>query len=305
MHDVIIVGGGPAGFTAALYSSRARLDTLVIERLFAGGQMATTYMMENYPGFEEPIGGADLALRMENQARRFGAKVINEAAVELELEGPVKTVKTTNNVYRAKTLILAMGASPRELGVPGEKELRGQGVSYCATCDGAFFADRVTAVIGGGDTAVEDALFLSRFCRKIYLVHRRDSLRAARVLQESLFSNNKVEIVWNTVVEKINGKFGVESITVRNVLTGEVKDIETDGVFVAVGNQPNSELVRGKLELTEGGYIRTDENMRTSVEGVFAAGDIREKVLRQVITAAADGAIAAYMAEKYLAERKL
>ncbi|HHV60949.1 MAG TPA: thioredoxin-disulfide reductase [Clostridiaceae bacterium] len=304
MYDVVIVGGGPAGFTAALYAARAKLDTLLIEKMVSGGQMATTYVMENYPGFAEPISGPDLALRMEKQARRFGAQVLNDTVVDLQLDKVKKEIKTTKDILYSKTVILCMGAKPRELGCPGEKELKGSGVSYCATCDGAFFKDRIVAVVGGGDTAAEDALYLTRFCPKVYLIHRRDSLRATKVLQEAVFSNDKIEVVWDSVVEEIHGRFDVEGIKVKNVKTDESRKIEAEGVFVAIGVVPNTELVKGKVELNQAGYIITDDSMQTNIFGVYAAGDIREKVLRQVITAASDGAVAAYMAERYIVENR-
>lgn len=304
MYDVIIIGGGPAGFTTALYTSRAKLDTLLIERAFSGGQMATTFEMENYPGFEEPIGGPELASRMEKQAKRFGTQVLYETVTDLTLDTVIKTVKTETGVYQSKAVILCTGASPRELGLPNEKKLRGRGVSYCATCDGAFYADAEVAVIGGGDTAAEDAIFLSRFCKKVYLVHRRDSLRATRVIQDALLSNKKVEFVWNSTVEELLGDEELKGIRTKDLKTGEVRNITVDGIFVAIGNVPNTELVEGKVELTRGGYVVTDDNMQTNIFGVYAAGDVREKSLRQVVTAASDGAVAAYMTERYIYENK-
>lgn len=304
MYDVIIIGGGPAGFTAALYASRAKLETLLIEKAFSGGQMATTFEMENYPGFEEPISGTDLAMRMENQAKRFGTKVIYDTVTELMLDTVTKTVRTEKGIYQAKAVILCMGASPRELGLPNERKLRGMGVSYCATCDGAFYRNATVAVIGGGDTAAEDAIFLTRFCEKIYVIHRRDTLRATRVIQDALFSNKKVEFIWNSTVEEIIGDTEVKGLSVKNLKSGEIKEVGVDGIFVAIGNVPNTKLVEGKLELNGAGYIVTDESMQTNMFGVFAAGDIREKPLRQVITAASDGAIAAYMAERYIYENQ-
>lgn len=302
MHDIIIVGGGPAGYTSALYSARAKLDTMVIEKMFSGGQMATTLNMENYPGFEEPIGGPDLALRMENQARKFGTVVLNDEVLDLELDSKIKIVKTKDNSHQCKAVILCMGASPKVLGLPKEDLFRGSGVSYCAVCDGAFYKDRAVAVVGGGDTAAEDALYLSRFCPKIYIVHRRDKMRATKLLQEELANNKKVEFVWDSVVEEIIGQYGVEGIKVRNLKTNETKDLQVDGLFVAIGLTPNTSLVNGKVKLNESGYIITDEKMQTNIPGVFAAGDIRDKYLRQVITAASDGAIASYMAEHYINE---
>lgn len=304
MYDVIIIGGGPAGFTAALYSARAKRNTLLIEKRFSGGQMATTSMMENYPGFEEPISGPDLAFRMENHARKFGAATKNEDVIDLTLDTAVKTIKTQNNIYQSKAVILCMGALPKELGLDNEKRFKANGISYCATCDGAFYQDRVVAVIGGGDTAVEDALYLSRFCKKVYLVHRRDSLRAAKVLQDNLFNRKNVEFTWNSTVEDIKGKFDVEGVKVINIKTNETTDIAVDGVFVAVGNKPNTELVKSKVELNQAGYVITDDSMQTNIFGIYAAGDIREKPLRQVITAASDGAIAAFMADRYINENR-
>lgn len=302
MYDVIIIGGGPAGFSAALYTSRGKLETLLIERAFSGGQMATTNEMENYPGFEEPVSGSELARRMENQAKRFGAKVINEDVIDLSLDQIIKTVKTTAGIYQSKAVILCMGASPKKLGVPKEKELTGSGVSYCATCDGAFFKGKDVAVIGGGDTAAEDALFLTRFCNKVYLIHRRDKMKATKVIQDALLINKKIEVIWNSVAEEITGDFGVTGISIKNIKTDERNKIALDGIFVAIGNIPNTELIKHKIETNEAGYIITDENMQTNIFGVFAAGDIREKLLRQVITAASDGAIAAYITERYISE---
>ncbi len=302
MNDVIIIGGGPAGYTAALYSSRAQLDTLVIEKMFSGGQMATTDVMENYPGFEEPIGGSDLALRMEKQARKFGTVVLNDEVLELDLDSHIKKVKTKNNTFESKTIILSMGASPKMLGLPKEEELRGSGVSYCAVCDGAFFRGKTVAVVGGGDTAAEDALYLARFCPKIYIIHRRDKMRATKLLQNELCCNKKIEFLWDSLVEEIEGKFGVEGLKIKNIKTGEQSSIQVDGLFVAIGLNPNNSLVKDKVELSKDGYVITDERMRTNVPGVFAAGDLREKYLRQVITAAADGASAAYTAEQYINE---
>lgn len=302
MHDVIIIGGGPAGLTAGLYSSRAGLDTLLIENKFFGGQMATTSKMENYPGFEEAISGSEVAFRMENQAKRFGLKSTYEQVTDMTLDTAVKTIKTDKNTYQCKAVILCMGAYPRLLGLADEVRLTGAGVSYCATCDGAFFKDMAVAVVGGGDTAAEDALYLSKFCTKVYLVHRRDTMRASKVLQNALMDNDKIEFLWDSVVDEVYGKFDVEGVKVRNLKTEAVKDIPLSGLFVAVGNIPNTTLVEGKVELDQWGYIVTDENMQTNIFGVYAAGDIREKPLRQVITAASDGAIAAYSADRYISE---
>lgn len=298
VYDVIIVGGGPAGFTAALYSARANMKTLLIERFFSGGQMATTEVMENYPGFENPINGIELAMRMENQAKKFGAEILYDEVVELELNEKIKTVKTKKTEYKTKSVILAMGGSSRKLGLEQENRLLGRGVSYCATCDGSFYKDMTVAVIGGGDTAVEDANYLSRMCKKVYLVHRRDELRAAKSLQDEVFKNPKVEIIWDTVVEDIEGTEAVKALKIKNVKTSAVKSLDIEGVFIAVGINPNTKLVENDVELSKSGHIITDENMNTKIPRVMACGDIREKSLRQVITAAADGAIAAYSVER-------
>jgi len=304
MYDVIIIGGGPAGYAAALYSSRAKFDTLVIEKMFTGGQMATTDVMENYPGFEEPIGGSDLALRMEKQARKFGTMVLNDEVIELDLDSKIKVVKTRKNTYECKALILCMGAYPKMLGLAKEEKFRGAGVSYCAVCDGAFYKNKTVAIVGGGDTAAEDALYLARFCPKIYVIHRRDKMKATNILQDELCCNKKIEFLWNSVVEEIMGEFGVEGLKIRSLDTQETTELAVDGLFVAIGLNPNVSLVNGKVQQNRDGYIITDERMQTSIPGVFAAGDIRHKFLRQVITAAADGATASYSAELYITENK-
>jgi thioredoxin reductase (NADPH) len=305
MYDNIIIGGGPAGYSAALYSARAKLDTLVIEKMFSGGQMATTDVMENYPGFEEPIGGADLALRMEKQARKFGAVVLNDEVLEINIDSKIKVVKTKKNTYQCKVVILCMGAYPKELGIAKENSFIGSGVSYCAVCDGAFYKGKTVVVVGGGDTAAEDALYLARFCPKIYIVHRKEKMRATKLLQDELSNNRKIEFVWNSVVEEIIGEFGVEGIKIRNLITDETSILKTDGLFVAVGLTPNTALIKSKVLLNNESYIITDEKMQTNIPGVYAAGDIREKFLRQVITAASDGASASYAAEHYINESLL
>lgn len=304
MYDVIIIGGGPAGYAAALYSSRAKFDTLVIEKMFTGGQMATTDVMENYPGFEEPIGGSDLALRMEKQARKFGTMVLNDEVMELDLASKIKVVKTRKNTYECKALILCMGAYPKMLGLAKEEKFRGAGVSYCAVCDGAFYKNKTVAIVGGGDTAAEDALYLARFCPKVYVIHRRDKMKATKILQDELCCNKKIEFLWDSVVEEIMGEFGVEGLKIRSLTTQETTELAVDGLFVAIGLNPNISLINGKVQQNKDGYIITDERMQTSIPGVFAAGDIRHKFLRQVITAAADGATASYSAELYITENK-
>lgn len=302
MFDVIIIGGGPAGFTTALYTARAGLNTMILEKASFGGQMATTTDMENYPGFEEPVNGSQLAEKMAKQVLKFNAKVLREEAVDINLDGDVKTVKTNTETYLAKAIILCMGASPKELGLSRERELRGSGISYCATCDGNFFKNREVAVVGGGNTAAEDAIYLSRLCTQVHLIHRRDEMRATKVLSDLVLNNPKVIPHWNSVVEKILGEYKVKGLKIRNTLSGKIEDISANGVFIAIGYSPETKLVQGKVELNQDGYIKTDENMQTNIPGVFAAGDIREKTLRQVVTATSDGAAAAQSAEKYIRE---
>lgn len=289
-YDLIIIGSGPAGLAAAIYAQRAKLDTIVIEENFvSGGQVVTTYEVDNYPGLPG-ISGMDLGTTLREHAEKMGAVFVRDKVLELELEGAEKTVTGKKETYRARTVILATGAKHRMLGIPGEQELSGMGVSYCATCDGAFFRGKTVAVAGGGDVAVEDAIFLARACEKVYLIHRRDELRAARILQERLMALDNVEILWDTVVDEICGENKVEALKLTQKKTGEKKELAVDGIFIAVGITPNSELVQGKLDMDEQGYIRAGEDGVTSVEGVYAAGDVRTKQLRQILTAASDGA---------------
>ncbi|MCL6561024.1 MAG: thioredoxin-disulfide reductase [Firmicutes bacterium] len=276
------------------------LDTVLVEQGVPGGLAASTERIENYPGFEEGIGGPELANRMDGQARRFGLKVLNSNVQKIVRGEKGFIVKTEDGDLSAPAVILATGAQPQKLGVKGEAELHGLGVSYCATCDGAFFKGRTVAVVGGGDAAVEEAIFLTRFAEKVYIIHRRNELRATKVLQERARQNPKIEFVWNSVVSEVLGAYFVEGIRIRNVLTGETEDKKVDGVFMYVGTRPNSELVKDLVKLDDRGYIVTDENMATECPGLFAAGDVRRKLLRQVVTAVADGAIAAVAAEKYL-----
>lgn len=290
IYDLIIIGSGPAGLAAAIYAQRAKLDTVVIEENFvSGGQVVTTYEVDNYPGLPG-ISGMDLGTTLREHAEKMGAVFIRDKVLGLELDGPDKIVTGKKETYHARTVILATGAKHRMLGVPGEEELSGMGVSYCATCDGAFFRGKTVAVAGGGDVAVEDAIFLARACEKVYLIHRRDELRAAKILQERLMALDNVEILWDTVVDEIRGENKVESLLLTQKKTGEKKELPVDGIFIAVGITPNSELVQGKLEMDEQGYIRAGEDGVTSVEGVYAAGDVRTKRLRQILTAASDGA---------------
>lgn len=301
VYDTIIIGSGPAGLAAAIYAERARLDTVIIEKTgMSGGQVLTTSEVDNYPGLPG-IGGFDLGMKMREHADQLGAKFIDDELISITDNGAVKTVACRSGSFQAKTVIIATGASHRKLSVPGEEELAGMGVSYCATCDGAFFRKRTTAVIGGGDVAIEDAIFLSRLCAKVYLIHRRDELRGAKSLQDKLFSLDNVEVVWDSVVDRIQGEEQTESLEVRNVKTGAVSELPVDGVFIAVGITPNSQPFEGLVEMDHG-YIKAGEDCRTSAAGIYAAGDVRTKPLRQIITAAADGANAITSVERYLAE---
>ena len=301
MYDLTIIGSGPAGLAAAIYAQRAKLNTLVIERaMVSGGQVLNTYEVDNYPGLPG-IGGYELGMKFREHADKLGALFAEDEVVRVEDEGAgkVKRVVGEKDTYEAKSLILATGAHHRLLEVPGEKELSGAGVSYCATCDGAFFRNKVTAVIGGGDVAVEDAIFLARMCSKVYVIHRRNELRAAKSLQEKLFSLDNVEMVWDSVAEEICGEGQVDSLKISNVKTGEKRTLSLQGVFIAVGITPESQAFEGLVEM-EKGYIKAGEDCATSAPGIFAAGDVRKKNLRQIITAAADGANAVTSAEHYL-----
>ncbi len=300
LYDLAILGAGPAGISAAIYAARVRLNTLWIERKFAqGGQIVDTYEVDNYPGLPG-INGMDLGEKMAAHAEKLGLTPLRENVVSVETEDEVKIIRTKKNEYRARTVILAFGAAHRTLGVPGEEALSGMGVSYCATCDGAFFRDRTVAVIGGGNVAAEDAILLSRTCKKVYVIHRRDKMRADQILQEKLFACENVEMIWDTVPVSIEGEEMVSGIKLQNKKTGEEKVLSLDGVFIAVGIVPNTELFGDLVKLDESGYIVAGEDCVTSTPGIFAAGDIRTKQLRQVITAAADGANAVISAEKIL-----
>ncbi len=302
--DVAIIGAGPAGLTAGLYAARGGLSATILERITPGGQLAQTDKVENYPGFPEGAEGWQLAYDMQQQAVHFGASIVTDdvASVDFTSDPKVITAKSGNE-YRARTVIVASGAHPRKLGVPGEGELAGRGVSYCATCDGNFFRGKAVVVVGGGNTAAGDALYLARICEKVYLVHRRDSLRATKIYHERLEETENVEFVWNSNAVRIEaGDDGaVKSLVVADKNTGDERTIECAAVFVAVGNEPNSDYLYGALDLDEGGYVKADEGGRTSVPGVFAAGDVRAKSLRQVVTAVSDGAQAAENAAEYLA----
>lgn len=300
MYDIIIIGSGPAGLSAAIYAQRACLDTIVIEKNgISGGQVLNTWEVDNYPGFPG-VTGFELSRQFREHANKLGARVVQDEVVQVELLGNVKKVVCEEETYEARCVILASGAHHRTLEVPGEEELRGAGVSYCATCDGAFFRGRTVAVVGGGDAALEDAIFLARMCEKVYIVHRRDKLRGAKRLQERLQALENIEFVWNSETVAIEGNAQVEALRLRQTKTGEERRLDVDGVFIAVGIAPESELYAGQLELDEQGYIRADESGQTSVPGVFAAGDVRTKALRQILTAASDGANCVASAERYL-----
>lgn len=303
IYDLVILGAGPAGISAAIYATRSKLNTLWLEKKFVqGGQIVDTYEVDNYPGLPG-ITGLDLGEAMVKHAEKLGIKPKREPVLSIEEEGGLKVIRTKKNRYMAKAVILACGAAHRQLGIPGEEELSGMGVSYCATCDGAFFQDGTVAVVGGGNVAVEDAILLSRTCKKVYLVHRRDELRADKVLQDKLFKCANVEMVWDSVPTVIEGTDKVEDIKVHNVKTDEGKTIAVDGVFIAVGILPNTEKFKGLVDLDESGYIIAGEDGVTSTPGIFAAGDIRTKNLRQVVTAVADGANAVASVQRYLIEK--
>lgn len=302
MEKVIIIGSGPAGLTAALYAARANLSPLVITGNELGGQVSITNEVENYPGFPEGLTGPELVERFQKQAEKFGARFEYDEVIEVDFSGPPHRVKTHGNEFTAQAVIIATGASPKRLNVPGERELTGHGVSYCATCDGFFFRDKEVIVVGGGDSAVEEGLFLTKFARRVRIVHRRDQLRAGPLLQQRAFNNPKIEFVWNTVVTAIEGNGRVERVRVRNTVTGEEGVLETDGVFIYIGHYPNSALFKGIVDMDDHGYIIVDKFMRTNVPGVFAAGEVADPIYRQVVTSAGDGCKAAMQAEKYLAE---
>ncbi len=302
MYDVIIIGGGPAGLTAGLYTSRARLKSLLIEKGLPGGTVTITEWIENYPGFEEGVAGAELAQKMEQQATKFGLEISQGTVTRISFNGNIKKVILEDGrEIESKSVILASGGHPRKLKIDGEDEFRGRGVSYCATCDGAFFKGAKIAVIGGGDSAVQEGLFLTKFAEVVYIVHRRDSLRAEKILQDRILSDPKVKLVWDSVPEKIEGdEKGVKSLSVKNVKTGNLSSLEVEGVFIYIGFDPNTEFLAGTANLDQNNYILTDENMATSAPGIFAAGDMRAKITKQIATAVGDGAIAAIAAEKFI-----
>lgn len=299
-YEVIIIGGGPAGLTAGLYTARSRFSTLLIETALFGGQMTTTDLIENYPGFPEGITGAELSRLMEEQARRFEVKTVTQEVTEVGLQGDMKVIKTHESNYICEALIICTGTEYRTLGVPGEKEFTGRGVSFCSTCDAAFFKDSQIVVVGGGDSALTEAIYLTKFAKEVTIIHRRDALRGTKIYQERAFANPKIKFLWNSVIQEIKGDKTVQSILVKNVKTNEVKEFETEGVFLFVGLLPRTQFLKGLVKTDEGGYIITDEKCETSVKGIFAAGDCRKQLLRQIATAVGSGATAAFAVEKYL-----
>lgn len=303
IYDMIIIGGGPAGYTSALYASRAGFDTLVLERMTVGGQMTLTDVIDNYPGFVEGIDGFSLGMNMQQCAERFGAQTMYDEVISVDFKGEIKEIETamSGKLY-AKTVVIASGANPRELGLENEAQLVGQGVHYCAHCDGRFYKDKTVVVVGGGNSAVSDAMYLSHLCKKVYLVHRRDTLRATKIYHDQIEKAENIEFCYNSVLSKIDAKNDkVESVSLIDVKSNEKREVECDGVFISIGRKPATDFLDGEVQLDEYGYIEADESTKTNVQGVFAVGDVRTKVLRQVVTAVADGAVAVHFAEEYLA----
>lgn len=300
IYDMIIIGGGPAGYTAALYAARAGLDILLIERMSAGGQMALTGDIDNYPGFDEGVDGFTLGMKMQQGAERFGAKTRYAEVTGVDLSEKIKRIKTSTDELLARTVVIATGANPRELGINDEQRLIGKGVHYCAHCDGRFYKDKTVVVVGGGNSAAADALYLSRLAKKVYLVHRRDVLRATKIYHEPLFKAENVEFVWNSVVDEFVTNERVVGIKIKDTVSGNISEICCNGVFVSIGRKPATEFLNGEVEIDKNGYIVADESTKTNVDGVYAVGDVRTKTLRQVVTAVADGAVAVHYAEEYL-----
>jgi len=301
VYDMVIIGGGPAGYSAALYAARAGLDVVVLEKLSAGGQMALTHQVDNYPGFSEGIDGFTLGMQMQEGAERFGAKTEYAEVESLDLLAQPKCIETSEGTFYGRTVVYAAGAGPRELGLPEEKELIGRGVNYCAACDGMFYKDKTVVVVGGGNSAVADALILSRIAGKVILVHRRDTLRAEKIYNKALAEADNLQIIWNSAVSQLLHEGKLRGIRLKNVVSGEETELACDGVFVSIGRSPNTDLLRGQIDLDPQGYVKAGESCRTNIPGVFAAGDVRTKALRQIVTAAADGAVAVHYAEEYLA----
>ena len=302
IYDMVIIGGGPGGYTAALYAARAGLDTLVLEKLSAGGQIALTSQVDNYPGFEEGIDGFTLGEKMQAQAERFGARTEYAEVTKIDLNASPKIIDSSEGTFYGRTVVIATGAGPRELGVPKEQELVGRGVAYCAACDGMFYRGKTVAVVGGGNSAAADALLLSRVAKQVIIIHRRDSLRATKIYHEPLMNAGNVEFRWNSTVEELLQDGKLTGVRLRDVNNGEESIVELDGIFVSIGRKPATALTEGQLELDKGGYIIADESTETNIPGVYAVGDVRTKKLRQVVTAVADGAMAVHMAEEFLAQ---
>ena len=303
IYDMIIIGGGPAGYTSALYASRAGFDTVIIEKMSVGGQMMLTDVIDNYPGFPQGVDGFTLSENMRLSAERFGATTMYDEVVKVELSGEIKEVETAySGTLLSKTVVIATGANPRELGLENEQELLGAGIHYCAHCDGRFYKDKVAVVVGGGNSAVSDALYLSHLCKKVYLVHRRDVLRATKIYHDQIEKAENIEFCYNSVLSKVESENSkVSSVSLIDVKTNEKRDIDCDGVFISIGRKPATDFLEDALELDSGGYIVADESTKTSIDGVFAVGDVRTKVLRQVVTAVSDGAVAVHFAEEFLA----
>lgn len=302
VYDMIIIGGGPAGYTAALYAARAGLDAVLIEKAGAGGQMALTDVIDNYPGFDEGIDGFTLGMKMKNGAERFGVKTILEQVNSVDFKKDVKAVNTAGKTYFAKTVVVSTGADPNELGVKNEREYIGKGIHYCAHCDGRFYKDKTVMVVGGGNTAVADALFLARFAKKVYVVHRRDTFRAEKILVDPLLHAENVEVLWNSVPVEFTAEERISGALIKNTVTNQEIKVPVDGVFVSIGRKPVTYFLEDSVSLDDKGYIIADETCRSSVDGVYAVGDVRTKPLRQIVTAAADGAVAVHFAVEYLAE---
>lgn len=301
VYDIIVIGGGPAGYTSAIYTSRSGFDTLVLEKFSAGGQMTQTTQIDNYPGFTEGVDGFELGTKMQEGAERFGAKTVQSEVVEVNLRDKIKTIKTSNEVFLAHSVIIATGAEHKHLGLENEENLIGKGVGYCAACDGMFYKGKTAIVIGGGNSAAADALLLSKICKKVIVVHRRDTLRAEKVYHEPLLKAPNVEFEWNSTVCEILADKKVTGVKVKNTIDGTEKEIYTDGVFISIGRTPQTELFYGQLDMDKSGYIIADETTKTNISGVFAVGDVRTKPVRQIVTATADGACASHFAEEYLA----
>lgn len=302
VYDMAIIGGGPGGYTAALYAARAGMSVVVLEKLSAGGQMAQTQQIDNYPGFPDGVDGFELAELMQNQAHRFGAETEYAEVYSVDLQAQPRVIETSEGQFQARTVVIATGAGPRELGLPMEKALVGRGVAYCAACDGMFYRNKTVVVVGGGNSAAADALLLSRIAKKVILVHRRDTLRATKVYHAPLMNAENVEFLWNSAVTQLDADGRLQALTVKNLVTGEESRVECDGIFISVGRNPASGLVKDQLELDAAGYILAGESTETSIPGVYAVGDVRTKQLRQIVTAVSDGAMAATMAEEYLAQ---